>query len=136
MLIFSFWYLDKAYWENEVKESYSGMYRQVYADGERVLLCVFVTDVQYDPENREKKKEYEKLHDLQDEMCDSYYFFDVPERGEPVGEMPQFDIPEGDAHITGAVAVHDDKGYALTKEEYLFLENGGDVEEMLKEREK
>ena len=24
----------------------------------------------------------------------------------------------------------------LTKEEYLFLENGGDVEEMLKEREK
>ena len=61
---------------------------------------------------------------------------DVPERGEPVGEMPQFDIPEGDAHITGAVAVHDDKGYALTKEEYLFLENGGDVEEMLKERGK
>ena len=42
-------------WENEVKESYSGMYRQVYADEERVLLCVFVTDVQYDPENREKK---------------------------------------------------------------------------------
>ncbi len=72
MQIFSFWYLDE----------------------ERVLLCVFVTDVQYDPENREKKKEYEKLHDLQDEMCDSYYFFDVPERGEPVGEMPQFDIPE------------------------------------------
>lgn len=136
MQIFSFWYLDKAYWENEVKESYSGMYRQVYADEERVLLCVFVTDVQYDPENREKKKEYEKLHDLQDEMCDSYYLFDVPERGEPVGEMPQFDIPEGDAHITGAVAVHDDKGYALTKEEYLFLENGGDVEEMLKERGK
>ena len=29
MQIFSFWYLDKAYWENEVKESYSGMYRQV-----------------------------------------------------------------------------------------------------------
>ena len=136
MQIFSFWYLDKAYWENEVKESYSGMYRQVYADEERVLLCVFVTDVQYDPENREKKKEYEKLHDLQDEMCDSYYLFDVPERGEPVGEMPQFDIPEGDAHITAAVAVHDGKGYALTKEEYLFLENGGDVEEMLKEREK
>ena len=54
-----------------------------------------MTDVQYDPENREKKKEYEKLHDLQDEMCDSYYFFEVPERGEPVGEMPQFDIPEG-----------------------------------------
>ena len=112
------------------------MYRQVYADEERVLLCVFVTDVQYDPENREKKKEYEKLHDLQDEMCDSYYFFEVPERGEPVGKMPQFDIPEGDAHITVAVAVHDGKGYALTKEEYLFLENGGDVEEMLKEREK
>ena len=38
MQIFSFWYLDKAYWENEVKESYSGMYRQVYADEERVLL--------------------------------------------------------------------------------------------------
>lgn len=35
MQIFSFWYLDKAYWENEVKESYSGMYRQVYADEER-----------------------------------------------------------------------------------------------------
>ena len=52
MQIFSFWYLDKAYWENEVKESYSGMYRQVYADEERVLLCVFVTDVQYDPEKR------------------------------------------------------------------------------------
>ena len=32
--------------------------------------------------------------------------------------------------------MHDDKGYALTKEEYLFLENGGDVEEMLKERGK
>lgn len=69
MLIFSFWYLDKAYWENEVKESYSGMYRQVYADEERVLLCVFVTDVQYDPENREKKKEYEKLHDLRMECA-------------------------------------------------------------------
>lgn len=31
--------------------------------------------------------------------------------------------------------MHDDKGYALTKEEYLFLENGGDVEEMLRREE-
>ena len=56
MQIFSFWYLDKAYWENEVKESYSGMYRQVYADEERVLLCVFVTDVQYDPAESGEKE--------------------------------------------------------------------------------
>ena len=136
MQIFSFWYLDRAYWEDEVEENFSGMYQKVYEDKERVLLCVFVTDVQYDPENREKKKEYEKLYDLKDEMCNSYYLFDVPEQGETVGEVPQFDIPEGDAHITGAVVVHDDKGYALTKEEYLFLKNGGGVEEMLKEREK
>ena len=136
MQIFSFWYLDRAYWEDEVEENFSGMYQMVYEDKERVLLCVFVTDVQYDPANREQKKEFNQLYDLRDEMCDSYYLFDVPEQGEPVGEVPQFDIPEGDAHITGAVVVHDDKGYALTKEEYLFLKNGGDVEEMLKERGK
>ena len=61
---------------------------------------------------------------------------DVRNRVSLYGRVPQFDIPEGDAHITAAVAVHDGTGYALTKEEYLFLENGGDVEEMLKEREK
>lgn len=134
MQIFSFWYLDRAYWEDEVKETFSGMYQQVYADEERVLLCVSVTDVQYAPENREQKKEYEKLYDLKDEICGSFYTFDVPEQGEPVGEVPQFDIAEGDAHETGAVVVHEGKGYALTEEEYLFLENGGDPEEMLKER--
>lgn len=75
MQIFSLWYLNRAYWENEVKENFSGMYEEVYADEERVLLCVFVTDVQYDLADKEKEKEYSKLLGLKDEICDSFYTF-------------------------------------------------------------
>lgn len=81
MQIFSLWYLNRAYWENEVKENFSGIYEEIYADEERVLLCISVTDVQYDPADKEKKKEYRKLLGLQDEICDSFYTFAIPEQG-------------------------------------------------------
>ena len=44
-------------------------------------------------------------------------------------EIPQMDVEENGAHITGAVLVHDGISYALTEEEYLFLHLHDDMED-------
>lgn len=48
--------------------------------------------------------------------------------------IPEMDIKTENGHITGVILIHDGKSYALTEEEYLFLHEGGEFDELLSRR--
>ena len=75
-LLFTLYSLDKDYWEREVKENFSIIYSELYSDENNVILCVNVSDVQYDPDNQEQKEKYFELLDLKDEVCKSLYILE------------------------------------------------------------
>lgn len=72
-LLFSFWYLDRREWEEEIRENFSIAHEVIYQDGGHILLKISVSDVQVDPQDTVKQQEYEKLLHLQEEVCDSFY---------------------------------------------------------------
>ena len=75
-LVFSMYYLDKDYWDEEVKENFSVPYSEVYKDDSSILLCVNVSDVQYDVNDVEQREKYFELWELKDEVCASLYFIE------------------------------------------------------------
>lgn len=68
--------MDKDYWDNEVKESFSIPYRELYRDDKNVLLYLSVSDVQYDVNDPAQKEKYFELLNLKDEVLDSLYFLE------------------------------------------------------------
>ncbi len=48
MLVFSFAYIDLEYWNDEMKESFSISYSEIFKNNDTILLSVSVSDVQYD----------------------------------------------------------------------------------------
>ena len=75
-LVFSLYSMDKDYWDNEVKESFSIPYRELYRDDRNVLLYLSVSDVQYDVNDPAQKEKYFELLNLKDEVLDSLYFLE------------------------------------------------------------
>lgn len=75
-LVFSLYSMDKDYWDNEVKESFSIPYRELYRDDKNVLLYLSVSDVQYDVNDPAQKEKYFELLNLKDEVLDSLYFLE------------------------------------------------------------
>lgn len=75
-LVFSLYSMDKDYWDNEVKESFSIPYRELYRDDKNVLLYLSVSDVQYDVNDPAQKEKYFELWNLKDEVLDSLYFLE------------------------------------------------------------
>lgn len=75
-LVFSLYSMDKDYWDNEVKESFSIPYRELYRDDKNVLLYLSVSDVQYDVNDPAQKEKYDELWNLKDEVLDSLYFLE------------------------------------------------------------
>ena len=75
-LVFSLYSMDKDYWDNEVKESFSIPYRELYRDDKNVLLYLSVSDVQYDVNDPAQKDKYFELLNLKDEVLDSLYFLE------------------------------------------------------------
>lgn len=75
-LVFSFYWMDKNYWDEEVKENFSVSYSEVYRGDDHVLLCVNVSDVQYDVNNAELWEKYLALWELKEEICQSLYFIE------------------------------------------------------------
>lgn len=75
-LVFSLYSMDKDYWDNEVKESFSIPYRELYRDDKNVLLYLSVSDVQYDVNDPAQKEKYFELLNLKDEVLDSLHFLE------------------------------------------------------------
>ena len=75
-LVFSLYSMDCDYWDNEVKESFSIPYRELYRDDKNVLLYLSVSDVQYDVNDPAQKEKYFELLNLKDEVLDSLYFLE------------------------------------------------------------
>ncbi len=75
-LIFSLYYMDRNYWDEEVKENFSAPYSEVYRGEDHVLLCINVSDVQYDVNNTDQWEKYLELWDLKEEICQSLYFIE------------------------------------------------------------
>ena len=75
-LLFTLYSMDKDFWEREVKENFPATYSELYSDENNVILCVNVSDVQYDPDNQEQKEKYFELLDLKDEVCKSLYILE------------------------------------------------------------
>lgn len=75
-LIFSLYYVEKDYWDKEVKENFSVPYSEVYRDESYIILCVYVSDVQYEPNNAEQREKCLVLSELKDEVCESLYFIE------------------------------------------------------------
>lgn len=75
-LVFSLYNMDKDYWDNEVKETFSIPYKELHRDDKNVLLYMAVSDVQYDVNDDEQKEKYDELWNLKDEVLDSLYFLE------------------------------------------------------------
>ena len=75
-LVFSLYSMDKDYWDNEVKETFSIPYKELHRDDKNVLLYMAVSDVQYDVNDDEQKEKYDELWNLKDEVLDSLYFLE------------------------------------------------------------
>lgn len=75
-LVFSFYWVDKNYWNEEVKKNISVSYTEVYHDEDNVLLCINVSDVQYDVNNAKQCEKYNALWNLKDEICESLYLIE------------------------------------------------------------
>lgn len=75
-LIFSLYYMDRNYWDEEVKENFSAPYSEVYRGDDNVLLCINVSDVQYDVNNTDQWEKCFELWDLKEEICQSLYFIE------------------------------------------------------------
>lgn len=75
-LVFSLYWMDKNYWNEEVKKNISVSYSEVYNNEDNVLLYINVSDVQYDVNNAKQCEKYNELWDLKDEVCESLYLID------------------------------------------------------------
>lgn len=75
VLLFSLSYFNLDYWNKEVKDNFALMYSEIYRNNNEILLCVQVTDVQYDTNNNKEKERYNRLLQTREEICDSVYFF-------------------------------------------------------------
>ncbi len=75
MLIFSFAYIDLEYWDDEMKESFSIPYSEIFKNNDTLLLSVSVSDVQYDTNDTEQKNRYLKLLHFKQKICDNIYTF-------------------------------------------------------------
>lgn len=73
-LVFTIYYMDKDYWEKEVKDNFSVSYTEIYKDDNTIILCVNVSDIQYDINDDKQREKYFKLFELRDEICESLYF--------------------------------------------------------------
>lgn len=71
--IFSLAYFDLDYWLNEVKENFSIQYTELYKNNDKIMICVFVSDVQYDAESKDR---YTKLYNTIGQICDSLFMLD------------------------------------------------------------
>lgn len=76
VLFFSLYYMDRNYWDEEVKENFLVPYSEVYRGDDNVLLCINVSDVQYDVNNTDQWEKYLELWDLKEEICQSLYFIE------------------------------------------------------------
>ncbi len=74
-LIFSLSCFDLEYWNNEVKNTFPIAYSEIFKNDSWILLCVNVSDLQYDPNDAEQKENYLKLLSSKQEVCDSIYIF-------------------------------------------------------------
>jgi hypothetical protein len=74
-LLFTLSYFDLDYWNKEVKDNFSIKYSEIYRNNNQILLCVQVSDVQYDINNNEEKERYNRLLQLREEICNSAYLF-------------------------------------------------------------
>lgn len=74
-LLFSISVFDKDYWNNEVKDNFSIIYKKLYEDDIKTVICSNVSDVQYDPNNAEEKEIYEHLLGSKEQICNSMCFF-------------------------------------------------------------
>ncbi len=60
-------------WESDIKQNISVPYEVLYQDDKNVLVCIPVTDVQYNPQNKEEAEQYTKLLDTKKQICDSLF---------------------------------------------------------------
>ncbi len=60
-------------WERDIKQNISIPYEVLYQDDKNALVCLSVTDVQYDPQNKEQAEQYEKLLATKKQICDSLF---------------------------------------------------------------
>ena len=74
-LLFSISVFDKDYWNNEVKDNFSIIYKNLYEDDIKTILCTNVSDVQYDPNNAEEKEIYKHFLSSKEQICNSMCFF-------------------------------------------------------------
>lgn len=74
-LLFSLSYFDLNYWEKEVQEDFPVQYDVLYKDDQDILICISVSDIQYDPENAKQKEHYLKLLNTKKQICDSLFVF-------------------------------------------------------------
>lgn len=75
-MLFSLCCMDADLWNDEVQESFSAPYTELYRDDAHILLCLDVTDVQYDPEDAAQQARYQELLALKNEVCDSLYILE------------------------------------------------------------
>ena len=75
MLVFSFAYIDLEYWDDEMKESFSIPYTEIFKNNDTLLLSVSVSDVQYDTNDTKQKNRYLKLLHFKQKICDNIYTF-------------------------------------------------------------
>jgi hypothetical protein len=74
-LLFSLFYYDLNYWNEEVEDNFSLMYTEIEKYHNGILICVQASDVQYDIKNISEKERYNRLLQSREEICSSAYFF-------------------------------------------------------------
>lgn len=75
VLIFSLSYFDLEYWNNEVKDTFPIPYSEIFRNNIGILLCVNTSDIQYNINDIEQKKNYLTLLNLKEKVCNNLYMF-------------------------------------------------------------
>lgn len=72
-LLFSLSHFDLSYWEKEVKANFPAQYEVLYEDDKNILICISVSDIQYNSENIKEKEHYLKLLHTKEQICNSLF---------------------------------------------------------------